>query len=307
MASRSREDCPPALSGDSFEIDDPKAGRIRVYATTHVDAGDHGERPLLLVHSVNAAASAFEVRPVYDHYRSSRPTYALDLPGFGLSERSARDYTPRLMTDAIHAVVRTIRERHGEAPIDALALSLGCELLARAATEDAGAFRSLALVSPTGFNGTRARHGAKGSTREVPGLHSVLSWSAWDQALFSNLTRPGVIRFFLEKTWGGRTIDEELWAYDVLAVKAPGARHAPLAFLSGKLFSNDVTSLYEALDVPVWMSHGVRGDFVDYRGAEAMKSRPNWRITPFQACAMPYFELREDFIAAYDRFLASTA
>ena len=35
------------------------------------------------MHSVNASASAFEVAPLYDHYRQTRPTYAVDLPGFG--------------------------------------------------------------------------------------------------------------------------------------------------------------------------------------------------------------------------------
>ncbi len=62
-------------------------------------------RPLLLVHSVNAVASAYEVKPLYEHYAGQRPVYAVDLPGFGFSERSDRAYGPRLMTDAIHAML----------------------------------------------------------------------------------------------------------------------------------------------------------------------------------------------------------
>ena len=61
-------------------------------------------RPLLLLHSINAAASAYEMKPLFEHYSRERPVYALDFPGYGLSDRSARDYTPRLMTDAIHAL-----------------------------------------------------------------------------------------------------------------------------------------------------------------------------------------------------------
>ena len=249
-SSSSVPELPPPLPG-GFTLDDPRTGRLAVYEGGPRAAGPHA--PLLLVHSVNAAASAFEVRPLFQHYAASRPTYALDLPGFGLSDRSDRRYSPRLMTDAVLAVVDEIRRRHAGAQIDALAVSLATEYLARAAYEDPAPYRSLALVSPTGFNGTRRRDAPIGSTREVPGVHAVLSWAPWSQGLYRLLTRPGTIRYFLERTFGQKKIDEAMWAYDVLTVQQPGAKNAPLYFLSGSLFSGDVTTLYESLAMPVWM------------------------------------------------------
>ncbi len=260
--------------------------------------------PLLLVHSVNAAASAAEVRPVFDHARATRRVFALELPGFGHSARGDRDYTPRLMTDAVLAAVAEIRRRCGQAPIDALAVSLGCEFLARAASEQPALFRRLALVSPTGFNGRAPRRGPPGSTRKVPVLGSVLGASLWAQGLFDNLTRPGVVRFFLEKTFGAKTIDEPMWAYAVATARQPGARFAPLAFLGGGLFSADITAVYESLAMPVWASHGVRGDFTDYRGLAYVKERPNWHIRVLPTGALPYFEMAAEFGAEMDRFFA---
>jgi pimeloyl-ACP methyl ester carboxylesterase len=297
------DDLPPALPGATFDLDDPRAGRLGCYRA----GPEGGGVPLVLVHSVNAAASAFEVRPVYEHYAPSRPVYALDLPGFGLSERSDRRYTPRSMTDAVLALVREVRRRHAGARVDALALSLSCEFLARAAVEEPEAWRSLALVSPTGFAGKRRPPGPPGSTRAVPGLHALLSFPAWRGVLFGLLTRPRVIRYFLQRTWGRREIDEALWAYDVRTARAPGAEHAPLYFVAGHLFSRDVTRLYDALEPPVWMSHGVRGDFVDYQGAGAMRARPNWSFTVFETGALPHFEVGAAFYAAYDAFLAGAA
>ena len=64
------------------------------------------------------------MRPLYERYSKSRAVYALELPGFGFSDRSDRAYTPRLMTDAVLAMVAEIRQRHGGRPIDVLALSL---------------------------------------------------------------------------------------------------------------------------------------------------------------------------------------
>lgn len=256
---------PPALDGEAIDLEGADTGRIRLYAG--VPTGPAAQAtPLLLVHSVNAAGSAREVRPLFERYRATRPAYALDLPGFGVSERSDRAYTPRLMTDAVLAAAAEVQRRHGDAPIDLLGVSLGCEFAARAAGERQACFRSIALVSPTGFNGTARREGAPGSTRAVPGLHGVLAQPLWSGALFRGLTRPGVIRFFLEKTWGSRQIDEDLWQYDVAITRSPEAKHAPLYFLSGALFGADIHRVYDQLAMPVWMVHGRRGDFVDYRG-----------------------------------------
>ncbi|MBU1357515.1 MAG: alpha/beta hydrolase [Gammaproteobacteria bacterium] len=289
---------PAALSGDRFEFASP-AGRLSAYV-----AGK-GE-PLLLIHSINAAASAAEMRPLHEHYRATRTVFSIDLPGYGFSDRSDRNYTPRLMTDAIQAVTEQIHSRCGPAPIDALAVSLSCEYLARAAAESPARYRRVALVSPTGFRGMRPWRGEPGSTRGQRWLYRALRGpgSGWGGAVFRALTKPGVIRYFLRRTWGSNDIDETLWAYDVLTTKAPGAEHAPLHFLSANLFSADIHTVYERLQMPVWMSHGVRGDFTDYRGKVIVEARPNWQFSVFPTGALPYFELPDDFCNAFDRFLA---
>ena len=98
---------PPSISALRRDIDSP-VGCISLYS-----AKTQGEAlnlpPLLLVHSINAAASAAEVEPLFTHYRQLRSVYAIELPGFGFSDRSARSYTPRLMTDALHAALAFIQ------------------------------------------------------------------------------------------------------------------------------------------------------------------------------------------------------
>ena len=291
---------PPALSGERFEFESV-VGSLNVYV-----AGKGA--PLLLVHSINASASAAEMRPLQEYYCDTRTVFAIDLPGYGFSDRSDREYTPRMMTDALHATVQEIKRRCGSKPIDALALSLSCEYLARAAAENPGHFRSVALVSPTGFSGKRAWREASGSTRAIPWLYHTLRGpgKGWGQALFRGLTRPGVIRYFLERTWGSKDIDEALWRYDLITTRQPGAWHAPLHFLAARLFSADIHTVYEQLLLPVWMSHGVRGDFTDYRGKTIVEHRPNWSFTVFPTGALPYFEVPERFCEAFDNFLSLT-
>jgi len=252
-------------------------------------------KPLLLVHTVNAAASAAEVRPLFDWMSQQRTVYAIDLPGYGASERADRLYTPRLMTDAILDLARYIRTQHGDQPIDAMAASLSCEFLARAAAEQPTTFRTLSLVSPSGMTGFKLRQAAEGSSYGQDWLLSTLKGPGWGRFLFKGLTRPGVIRYFLNKTWGSRAIDETMYEYAVWTTRQPGAEHAPLSFLSAQMFSADITTVYDRLHLPVWMSHGVRGDFVDYRGKQRFTSRGNWRFTVFDSGALPYFEHPQAF------------
>ena len=82
-------DLPNALTGQRVALSS-SAGPLSYYRDGPQDAA-----PLLLIHSVNAAGSAYEMKPIYEHFRSRRAVYAPDLPGFGFSDRSDRAYDPR--------------------------------------------------------------------------------------------------------------------------------------------------------------------------------------------------------------------
>ena len=296
---------PPAVSGEHRTLEAGSAGRIGYYAAGPDDGG-HAP-PLLLLHSINAAGSAYEVRPLYEHYRATRPVYAPDLPGFGSAERSRRRYTPRLMTDAVHAMLDEIGRIHGEVPVDALAVSLASEFLARAASERPARLRSVALISPTGFNGERPYVGAPCSDRGNALLYRFFTFPLWKMPFWYLLTSRRSMRFFLEKTWGSKHIDEDMLEYDHVTARQPGACHAPFHFVSGYLFSADISRVYHSLEIPVWMAHGVRGDFVDYRQKRHVVQRDNWTVDVFETGALPHFEQPDLFTRHYDAFLRELA
>ncbi len=281
-------------------------GQLQTIAsdTGHLCAYVKGQgRPLILVHTINASASAAEIRPLFESLSQQRTVYAIDLPGYGLSERADRLYTPRLMTNALHDLVQHIQAVHGTQAIDALAVSLSCEFLARAAAEQPTHFQTISLVSPTGFTGLKLRQAAEGQTYGLNWLLAVLKGPGWGPSIFKLLTKPKVIRYFLKKTWGSPDIDEEMYDYAVWTTQQPGAHHAPLSFLSAQLFSADITNIYDRLTHKVWMSHGTRGDFVDYRGKQRYASSENWRFTVYESGALPYFEMPDQFSADLLQFL----
>lgn len=302
-----RTGLPDVLSGQRRELNDPKAGRISFYVDGPgpSDQGTDGKEqpPLLLVHSVNAAPSAHEIKPLFDWFKTKRRTYAIDLPGFGHSDRSERTYRQRLMVDAVHAMLAHIHTENGNQAIDALAVSLSCEFLAKAALEAPESLRSLALVSPTGFAQKSPNHGPPEADCGRPGVYRVLSFPPLGRPLFRLLTSAPSVRFFLKKTWGGKEIDEEMFRNSLRMARYPGAHRAPFHFVSGFLFSADILPVFEALEQPVWLSHGVTSEFSDFSRATGVADKDNWQITTFQAGAMPYFELTEEFIETYEVFL----
>ena len=315
---------PHAVDGERETLDS-SAGTLSFYCSEPKrasDGRDHGAvAPLLLVHSVNAAGSSFEMKPIYDRLRSTRTVYVMDLPGFGFSARTRRDYTPTLMSAAVVAMASEVRQRHPDRPApDAIALSLSCEFLARAAIDCPDLFSTVGFISPTGFERQApARTGAADSAaaplerltsrhdpRQPSGRRSVagaLDGGPWSQPLFDLLVTEPSIRFFLRRAFGSAAVDEALVAYSYLTAHQPGARHAPLAFLAGRPFSEDPLGLYRAVRHPAWMAHGIRGAFSRFDGKDALHDRPNWTVDVFDSGALPQFECIDRMVDRYESFV----
>jgi len=305
---------PHALTGDRERLDSP-SGPLSFYSAAPGRHMQATPAPLLLIHSVNAAGSAYEMKPLFEHYSNVRPVYALDLPGFGFSDRSRRDYTPQLMTDAVVSLAQEIQRRHPEATsgIDAIALSLSCEFLARAAFDHPGLFSSIGLIAPTGFEGAPDSEARSDAEKDEPGGDAAGSWGVvstldrmpWAQPVYDLMTARASIRYFLQRAFGSDDVDPDLVDYCYLTSHRPGARHAPLAFIAGRPFSVRPMQVYRGLQLPVWMVHGTRGVFSDVRRKVELASRSNWTIQSFDSGAMPQFELMDDLAASYDRFLVA--
>ncbi|MBT7311986.1 MAG: alpha/beta fold hydrolase, partial [Halieaceae bacterium] len=131
----------PALDAEQFAVSLDGNVTLRGYQG-EVQEGT----PLVLLHSINAAPSAMEIRPLFEHYRDKRPVMAPDLPGFGLSDRPAASYSAVQYARWIAEWLKDFKS-----PPDVVALSLTGEFVARAILEQGTRIRSLTLISPTGM------------------------------------------------------------------------------------------------------------------------------------------------------------
>lgn len=296
---------PNLLPGSVREVLETGVGRLMLYRHAPASGALSTEAPVvLLLHSINAAACAAEMRPIFERLVPWAHGYALDLPGYGASGRSQRVFDITTFVEAVRVAVQHLSERHGGRGIHVMALSLSCEFAARVAVRSLGRVLSLGLISPTGLDRrSDTLRGLEGASREVPGMLAVLSLPVLRKWLFRALVSRSSMRYFLRRTWGSATIDEDLLEACWHSAHQPDALYAPLSFLSGRLFARDIRTIYEALFCPVWLAHGVRGDFKDYSGADWTAERSHWQREVFEAGAMPHFEHPEAFMAAYRRFL----
>lgn len=272
------------------------------FATTHLKeisyyvGGPEDGRPLVLLHSINAAPSAFEMKPLYDHYRAARRVYVPELPGFGFSDRSNRAYSPELYANAIIAFLSTVVQ----APADVIAFSLSSEFAARAALSASERFLSLGLLSPTGFSARKLPSAGVGRA-----MHSVFTLPGLGQGLYDLLTQRPSIRYFLRRSYVGEP-PEAMVDYAYATAHQPGARHAPYYFLAGQLFTRQaIDSLYAKLQLPVLVLYDRDANVGFELLPQLVASHSNWkavRVTP--TLGIPQWERTADCVAALDAFWA---
>lgn len=257
---------------------------------------DTAGRPLVLIHSINAAPSAREMQPLFDQYRGTRPVYALDLPGFGCSERRDLPYSPALYAEVIGQFLSEVVAQ----PADVIAFSLSAEFVARAVPFNAAAFHSLCLISPTGFS---ARLPPSGPSTDR--ILKTVRLPLLGGSLFRALTTRMSIRYFLGLSFTGKPPDA-LVDYAYATSHQPGAKFAPFRFLSMKLFTPQAfNELYASLELPVLVLYD-KDPNISFERLDALADRPNWQLVRIQPTqGIPHWERTAETVAAIDRFWQS--
>ena len=283
----------PALDAEQFAVSLDGNVTLRGYQG-EVQEGT----PLVLLHSINAAPSAMEIRPLFEHYRDKRPVMAPDLPGFGLSDRPAASYSAVQYARWIAEWLKDFKS-----PPDVVALSLTGEFVARAILEQGTRIRSLTLISPTGMG--------KASPPSLPDgsrLERLLN-SPWvGQSLFRALTTKASIRWFLNKAFVGPT-PEYLVQYAWETARQPGAHLVPLKFLTFSLFTEQAMSrLYSRLTLPCLVLYDDDPNIGFERLPELVDASGQWTIKRLiPSMGLPHWELPADTITALDEFWALSA
>ncbi len=238
------------------------------------------------------------MRPLFECFRWRRPTYAIDFPGFGLSDRAAHTYSSDRLALVLAEFLRKLRAFHATA--DVVALGRGAEPAAQVATQERALVHSLAILEPSGLL-------TASDDRTVSHLAARVALSLGDRAargLFSLMATRRWVRRSLRQRFHGAP-DDALVDYAHASVRVRGAHRAPLAALARSGHSLEATRLYHALTIPVLLVHDVRGPRTIELEA-FLRGRANRfaaRVSPSRG--MPQFERRLETVSTLDRFWQS--
>jgi pimeloyl-ACP methyl ester carboxylesterase len=294
LASRGVAPLDNLLGGDAKWFD--WRGRRLFYA--HRKARSRTGRPILLLHGIHAAAWSYEWRSNVDALSERHDVYALDLLGFGMSDRPQMRYSARLYQRLIDDFARQIVAE----PATLIASSLTAAYAAVLGARDPGQYPSLVLVEPTGLVRLNTAATTGGDVTRL-----VVDAPLVGAAVFKALASRRSIRYWLERAY----VDLEFVTPELVdlyhrAAHQPGARYAPAAFLSGHL-NLDVRGAVRRLRQPVmliWGEQAVETPVEDARGFLALN--PALQLTILDPAGMlPHDEQAAEFNGIVTRFLAS--
>ncbi|NLB94835.1 MAG: alpha/beta fold hydrolase [Armatimonadetes bacterium] len=246
-------------------------------------------QPLLLIHGVYAGASNFEWRHNFGALADNFRAYAIDLLGFGRSDRPTITYTDDLYTDLIHDFVRDVVAD----PAFAIASSVSASFLVADAAATPDAYRGLILICPQEIEGREGQPGGVAGRAYASILRTPLVGTALYNSLVSTPRIRSELRKVRERTDG---LDNETVRYYHRSSHQPGAKWATSSFLSGDLRRN-IRGEFRSLQMPVLLVWGDRAAYSPVENAAAyLAANPRASLQVFEECGnQPHEEYPDRF------------
>lgn len=244
-------------------------------------------RPVVLLHSINAVASAHEMRPLAQRFQreTRRPLFALEWLGFGHSDRPEISYTPELMEDQLEHFLARIVAADGGAHV--IALSLGAAYAAGVARRRPELIRSLVAIEPSGLGSEPAEIGRLWAKLlfTLPGVQ---------RAFYDRLTRPDALYEFARDNLftPGFGVPEEYVEYGAHTARVEGAARPLDDFLDGGLFPEDARDAFLHMRAPLLVVHGTEQDrrMESYTELPELAARADAEVHALPTGSLPHWE-----------------
>ncbi|MCE2902511.1 MAG: alpha/beta fold hydrolase [Gemmatimonas sp.] len=279
-------------------LPNPLGGERRFYAwrgwqVAYVVRG-HGE-PLVFLHSIHAAAWSAEWRHTVPALAEHATCYALDLLGFGASDRPAISYTADLYLELVRDFLRDVVA----APAVLVGSSLGGTYAIEVAATHPELVRAVCAIGPAGVSRLVRNGGVAGDM--VQGLFRT---PVIGEALFQALVSRASIRFFLKDIYADPIAPEALDLFWQSA-NQPNARYAPAAFVGMRL-NVDIRRSLPAVAQPLLLVWGTAAAQTPFREASAVRALvPKAEFVPIRAGDLPHDEHPRLFNPVLQHFLGA--
>jgi pimeloyl-ACP methyl ester carboxylesterase len=251
---------------------------------------EHQRPPLVFVHGVGAGLSSFMWRKNFDLLALDFPVYAIDLLGFGFSDKPATaPYAAQLYVELITDFIRQVAGY----PANLIASSLSAAYAVRVADEHPELVGTLVLNSPAGAASFRTRPGMAGAA-----FYGLMQSPVLGTSFYNVMASERSIREYAGKHffYDHRRVTDRLVTNLYATSHQPGAQHAIAAFLSGYL-NTDARAPFARLTQPTILLVGQQDQVSTIEDAVALvQLNERARLEVFDYCRMmPEQEHPEQF------------
>lgn len=267
-----------------------------------VSGAEKSGPPLVFIHGIGAGSSSFMWRKNFDELSKNVRVYALDLLGFGFSDKpSSASYSADLYVELITDFIREV----SGFPVNIIASSLGAAYAIRVADEHPELIDSLILNGPTGSDTLNRRPGMAGAA-----FYGLLQSPVLGTSFYNVMASERSIRDYARDNlfYDHRRVTDRLVANLYATSHQPGAQHAIAAFLSGYL-NTDTRSPFSRLTQRIVLVWGKQDTTTPVEKGESLKAlNPRATLEVFDYCRMmPEQEQPEKFNALVRETLLARA
>lgn len=248
--------------------------------------------PIVMIHGIGAGVSSFMWRKNFDELAREFRVYAIDLLGFGLSDKPpTAPYSADLYVQLIADFIREV----AGAPANVVASSVSAAYAIRVADEHPELIKSLVLVSPAGIERLNNRPGMAGAA-----FYGLLQSPVLGTSFYNVMASERSIRDYARRYlfYDHRRITDRLVTNLYATSHQPGAQHAIAAFLSGYL-NTDTRAAFSRLRQNAVLVWGKQDTTTPVElGLALVELNGNARLEIFDYCRMlPEQEHPEKFNA----------
>lgn len=276
------------LSWSVDPLDAPFEGRDGTFrlngtAVAYTEAGDVDNPTVVMLHGMNAAASSAEYLRVFYALSDDYHVVAVDLPGFGRSDRSPVHYDDDYYERFLHAFLDQYED------VAVIASGITAAYAADVAPNLETDVSSLTLVCPS-----------TGAMPDQPWLERLVRSPIVGTALMNLATsRLSIERSNADHAYSDpSSAPDSLTDYEWRSAHQPNAKYAVAAFVAGRLNMDvDLAARIDALDAPVTLVWGGDAETTTVDDSERLADETHATITVVEdAKLLPHVEHPDDVL-----------
>ena len=240
----------------------------------------NGGMPLVFIHGIGSGLSSFMWRKNFDPLSKYFRVYAIDLLGFGFSDKPAGvPYSAELYVELISDFLREV----SGGPANVIASSLSAAYVVRVAEEHPELVNALILNAPYGYDSYATRPGMTGAA-----FYGLMQSPVLGTSFYNVMASERSIRDYARGTlfYDYRRVTDRLVANLYATSHQSGAQHAIAAFLAGYL-NADVRAAFSRLTQGVILVWGKQDLTTPISKANALlELNPKGALEVFDFCRM---------------------